>query len=155
MLHRRERPHPRPSATGERMRGREVWLVALALVSCTGGVPPTHVIDPASVRRVAPQTADNPGYHHGGVMHHPAAYTIFWLPAGRHFEPLGTPAGDTAYEQRLNGFLQDVGGSRYLALVTQYPDQAGPPNGSVAFGGTVVDAASAYPHAGTAADPLS
>jgi uncharacterized repeat protein (TIGR01451 family) len=137
------------------MRGRDVCLVALALVSCTGGVRPTHVVDPESVQRVVPQPADNPGYHRGSVMHHTVAYTIFWLPAGRHFEPLETPAGDAAYEQRLNRFLQDVGGSRYFALVTQYPDQAGPPNGSVALGGTVVDAASAYPHPGTAADPLS
>jgi uncharacterized repeat protein (TIGR01451 family) len=137
------------------MRGRGVCVVALALVSCTGWAPPAHVADPATVQRVVPQPADNPGFHRGAVMHHPVAYTIFWLPAGRHFEALGTPAADAAYEQRLDRFLQDVGGSRYFALVTQYPDQAGPPNGSLALGGTVVDAASAYPHAGTAADPLT
>jgi uncharacterized repeat protein (TIGR01451 family) len=136
------------------MRGRGVFVVALTLLSCAT-VPPAHGVDPVTVQRVAPQPADNPGYHRGAVMHHPVAYTIFWLPAGHHFEPIGTPAGDTAYEQRLNRFLQDVGGSRYYALVTQYPDQAGPPTGSLALGGSVVDAATAYPHAGTAGDPLS
>jgi len=137
------------------MRGRGVWLVAVALVSCMGRVPPTHVVDPVAVHRVPPQPADDPGYHHGRVMHHAVAYTIFWLPAGRHFEPLGAPTGDAAYEQRLDRFLQDVGGSRYFALLTQYPDQAGQAGGTVALGGSVVDAASVYPHAGTAADPLS
>lgn len=137
------------------MRGRSMCLVALALMSCTGIVPPAHGGDPVAVQRVAPRPADDPGYHHGAVMHHPVAYTIFWLPTGRHFEQVGTPAADSAYERRLDRFLQEVGGSRYYALVTQYPDGTGPPGGSVALGGTVIDAATAYPHAGTAADPLS
>jgi uncharacterized repeat protein (TIGR01451 family) len=134
------------------MRRRGVYLVALALVSC--GRPATHPVDPVPVQRVVPQPADNPGYHHGSVAHHAVAYTVFWLPAGHHFEPPATRTSDAAYEQRLNGFLRDVGGSRYYALVTQYPDQDGPPSNSVALGGTDVDTAP-YPHAGTAADPLS
>jgi uncharacterized repeat protein (TIGR01451 family) len=131
-----------------------VYLVALALMSCTGTGPAPPRVDPPPVRRVVPQPAENPGYRHGRVVHHAVAYTIFWLPAKRHFEPLGTPAADAAYERRVNGFLQDVGGSRYYALVTQYPDQNGPPSASVTLAGSAVDTA-AYPHAGTPADPLS
>lgn len=137
------------------MRGRGVCLAALLLTACTNGVPTPYPVDPAPVRRVVPQPADNPTYHRGPVVHDTVAYTLFWLPAGHHFEPAGTPSADAAYERRLNRFLQDVGGSRYYALVTQYPDQHGPPGGSVALGGTYVDAATAYPHAGTAADPLT
>jgi uncharacterized repeat protein (TIGR01451 family) len=137
------------------MRGWGGCAVALALVSCTGGSPTVQRVDPVPVQRVVPRPADDPGYHHGRVIHHAVAYTIFWLPAGHHFEPLATPASDAAYEQRLNRFLQDVGGSRYYALVTQYPDQDGPPSNSVTLGGTDVDTATAYPHAGTSADPLS
>ncbi|HYW25554.1 MAG TPA: hypothetical protein VE953_15400 [Terriglobales bacterium] len=137
------------------MRRYGVCAVALALVSCVGRHPAPDRVDPAPVQRVAPQPAENPGYHHGRVVHHAVAYTIFWLPAGRHFEPAGTAASDAAYEQRLNGFLRDVGGSDYYALLTQYPDHQGPPGNSVALGGTEVDRATAYPHAGTPADPLS
>lgn len=144
----------RGRARRETTMRRCVYLVALALVSCTRTGPAPPAVDPPPVQRVVPQPAENPGYHHGRVVHHAVAYTIFWLPGGRHFEPLGTPAGDAAYERRVNGFLRDVGGSRYYALVTQYPDQEGPPSSSLTLGGTTVDAA-AYPHAGTPADPLS
>ncbi|TMC07282.1 MAG: hypothetical protein E6J41_16495, partial [Chloroflexi bacterium] len=86
------------------MRGRSLLLVALALASC-GRVPVPHHVDPAAVQRVATQPAANPGYHHGPVMHDPVVHTVFWLPAGHHFEPVGTGAGDAAYEQRVNRFL--------------------------------------------------
>jgi uncharacterized repeat protein (TIGR01451 family) len=130
-------------------------VVALTLVSCTGGVRVPQREDHVTVQRVVPRPAGNPAYQHGRIVHHAVAYTIFWLPARHHFEPVGTAAADAAYERRLNRFFQDVGGSRYYALVTQYPDQDGPPSGTVALGGTLVDTATPYPHAGTAADPLS
>lgn len=135
------------------MRGRSLLLVALALASC-GRVPVPQHVDPAAVQRVAPQPAANPGYHHGPVMHDPVVYTVFWLPAGHHFEPVGTADGDAAYERRVNRFVRDVGGSPYYALVSQYPDQEGPPGASLALGGTDLDT-TAYPNAGTTADPLS
>jgi hypothetical protein len=74
------------------------------------------------------------------------------LPSGIHFEPSGS---DQRYQTLINRFFNDVGGSSIYQILTQYPDSmSGPPANSVGFGGSVVDT-NAYPHAGTASDPLT
>lgn len=96
----------------------------------------------------------------GPVMQSPTVFLIFWQPPGTHFDPSGT-AGDTTYENVIKRFFTDVPGSTYLNILSQYPGFCGPPTltttqscfGTGTLGGTFVDTR-AYPHAGTAADPL-
>jgi hypothetical protein len=86
-------------------------------------------------------------------MVNPVIYNIFWLPANQHFETAATAASDTAYENLMNRFAGDIGGNPYYNMLTQYPGSNGTPANAVTFGGSRVDT-TAYPHAGTAADPL-
>ena len=89
-------------------------------------------------------------FHGGPVMTSFAAYLIFWLPPGVHFS---SPVSDANYEQLMMRYFQDVGGSPFYDIVTQYPGSNGTPANAVTRGGSVVDT-SPYPHAGTTADPL-
>lgn len=89
-------------------------------------------------------------YHEGPVMHSFTAYLIFWSPPGTSMEP-----GNSArFESLVQQYLDDVGGSRFFGLLTQYWDQQGPIRNSSTVGGVYVDQ-QPYPHAGTRADPLS
>ena len=75
----------------------------------------------------------------GPVMHIPTAYAIFWLPPDYHFES-GFFGSDSNYESLIKRFLQDIGGSSYLSIVTEYPDNtAGSPPGILSFGGSYLD----------------
>jgi hypothetical protein len=99
-------------------------------------------------------------YHTGSVMPTTTTYAIYWLPAGAHFET-GEPGGsDARYQSLVNRFLQDVGGTSYYNVLTQYSKDAkgrtvanGPIQNSSTFGGAVVDT-NPYPHAGTTSNPL-
>lgn len=90
-------------------------------------------------------------FHSGDVMHAMTAYLLFWLPAGQSFEPTGS---DARFESLMAQYLNDVGGSALYGLLTQYWDYRGSVLNSVTLGGTYVDT-TAYPHAGTRADPIS
>lgn len=90
----------------------------------------------------------------GPVMHTPTVYLVFWLPAGQHFEPAATAATDTAYENLMIRFFQDIGNTNFFNVVTQYPDGSGAPHNAVTFGGSTVDT-TAYPKAGDNANPLA
>jgi uncharacterized repeat protein (TIGR01451 family) len=102
--------------------------------------------------------APNPGSdmtsHGGNVMLTPVIYNVYWLPAGQHYESAATAASDTNYENLLNRWAGDVGGNDFYNIVTQYVGANGRPNNSVSLGGSYTDT-TAYPHAGTQADPLS
>jgi hypothetical protein len=89
-------------------------------------------------------------YHDGPVMHQLTAYLIFWLPAGRTFEPGGS---DARFESLLQRYFTDVGSTPFYDLLTQYWDRQGPVEDSVTLGGTYVDT-TPYPVAATEADPL-
>jgi len=89
-------------------------------------------------------------FHGGPVMTSFTAYLIFWLPPGIHFS---SPISDANYEQVIEQYFQDVGGSPFYNIVTQYPGANGTPANAVTLGGSVVDT-TPYPHAGTTADPL-
>lgn len=89
-------------------------------------------------------------YHNGQVMHSLTAYLIFWLPTGNTFEPGGS---DKRYESLIAQYFNDVGGSSFYEILTQYWDHQGPVSDSVSLGGTYVDT-TPYPHAGTQSDPL-
>ncbi len=107
---------------------------------------PTHQIYEQH-RQILPQgPSDNLSYNGGPVIYTLAAYTIFW-------NPHGTISAD--YQNLLNRYFSDVGGSSVYNILTQYYDNPGANHiqNTSTFAGTWVDTA-AYPRAGTAANPL-
>ena len=88
----------------------------------------------------------------GQVMTSTTIYYVFWLPTGLHYE--ADAAGDTNYENLLTRWANDLGSSQFLNLISQYSGTNGTVGTSVTFGGSWTDA-TAYPHAGTTADPLT
>ena len=99
-----------------------------------------------------PNAAQDLAQGAGPIMPNLTIYLDFWLPTGQHYE--STAAGDTNYESLLTRWVQDVGSTQYHNLLTQYGDGSNTISNTVTFGGSWVDTATAYPHAGTTADPL-
>ena len=140
-------------------------VVAVPLSPVTG-TPGHAMAEPAAQSGVAALAPINASYSHtpapnsgndlpagsGPVMTSTTLYYVFWLPTGQHYE--SNAAGDTNYENLLIRWANDVGGSQYLNLITQYTGTNGTAGNSVTFGGSWTDTA-AYPHAGTTADPLT
>jgi hypothetical protein len=98
-------------------------------------------------------------FHGGPIMPTSTTYAIFWLPAGVHYEPpSGSAATDAAndanYMNLITRYFQDVGGSDIYNTTTQYPGSNGAIANNSTFGGSVVRT-TAYPSAGTTADPLT
>ena len=91
----------------------------------------------------------NPG--NGEIMPTTNTYLIFWLPSGFHY---GDSNGDAAYEAAMQKFFQDVGGSQILNTTTQYSGNNGTPADTSNYVTSVVDT-TAFPHAGTVADPVT
>jgi hypothetical protein len=96
-------------------------------------------------------------YHGGAVMHGATVYTIFWIPTGRHFE---SSYKDAAFESGVQQFFQDIAGSPYADIATQYSHDAqgnlvknGPILNQITVGGSWIDT-TPYPHSGTENDPL-
>jgi hypothetical protein len=146
-------------------------LVAIVLILIIAWIPGRSVVTHAAtpLRTVTlslsaaqgsrPAAAAPPylTYHGGEVMPTSTTYAIFWLPAGRHFQPDGN---DAQFEAGVEHFFQDIGGTHYYNLLTQYskdaqgnPVKNGPILNQSALGGSWVDT-TPYPHAGTAQDPL-
>jgi hypothetical protein len=75
-------------------------------------------------------------YHGGPVMRAMSAYLIFWLPGGYTFDPGGS---DSFYESLIQRFFQDLQGTGYYRLLTQYWDYQGSIKDQVALGGAYVD----------------
>jgi uncharacterized repeat protein (TIGR01451 family) len=102
----------------------------------------------------APNSSNDLSPGSGPVMTSLTLYFDFWLPSGQQYE--STSAGDTNYENLLIGWAQNlsVASSQYHNLLTQYSGTNGTIGNNVAFGGSWVDTATPYPHAGTTADPL-
>jgi len=85
----------------------------------------------------------------GPIMQDPTNYLIVWQPPGTSF-----PAG---YMAAIQQFFQDVSGTPYLQIETQYCDTSGNcPKGTSHYGGTWTDT-NAYPAPddGTTAHPLT
>ena len=87
----------------------------------------------------------------GSVMTSVAAYLVFWLPSGVQFEP--GAGGDLNYQRLLERYFQDVGGSSFYDILTQYYGSNGTPMNAVSIGGMIVDT-TRYPRDGTTSDPL-
>jgi hypothetical protein len=90
-------------------------------------------------------------YQTGPVMHQYSAYLIFWLPPGYVYEPGGN---DQRFARLMMRYFQDVGGSSFLKVTTQYGDATGAPSGGASLGGIAVDRVDPYPRKGTTWDPL-
>ena len=74
-------------------------------------------------------------YHTGDVVNRLTAYLVFWLPSGYTFEPNGS---SSRYEQLMEQYFQDVGGTSFYNILTQYYDALGGPiQNSVTLGGVV------------------
>jgi hypothetical protein len=98
------------------------------------------------------QSAHCPGvyFHDGSVLHTLNLYLIFWTPPGSRLDPdISNARAEALYEQ----FVNDLGGSRFYGLLTQYWDYTGPVRNVVHLGGTYTDTRP-YPHAGTQSSPL-
>ena len=126
-------------------------------LNCTTVKQP-KAITPATSGAQSP--APNPGSdmtNHGGqIMPTAVAYNVFWLPGSTHFESPGSSATDSSYEALLNRFFTDVGSSDYNLVASQYPGTNGSPTNApqLRLAGSYTDT-TAYPHAGSSADPLT
>jgi uncharacterized repeat protein (TIGR01451 family) len=101
----------------------------------------------------APNPSNDLPPGNGDVMTSTTIYLDFWLPTGQTYE--STAAGNTNYENLIAQWAQDLGGSQFHNLLTQYYGNNGTITNNVTFGGSWVDTGTAYPHAGTTGDPLT
>jgi hypothetical protein len=86
-------------------------------------------------------------YHGGPVQHMQKIFTIFWDPASSF------PGG---YQSAINQFVQDLSGTPYYAIASQYGDGSGNISTVVAYGGTWLDTVNALPESAlTRADLLA
>ncbi|HEY8768867.1 MAG TPA: hypothetical protein VIP09_16685 [Dehalococcoidia bacterium] len=93
----------------------------------------------------APSSTTNMSYHGGPTQQAVAAYTIFWSPHGTI---------SSSYRTLINRYFQDIGGSSFYNIVSQYPGLTDTQNVST-LGGTWIDT-NPYPAGvGTAVNPLS
>jgi hypothetical protein len=93
-------------------------------------------------------------YHGGPVMRDVTNYLIFWNPTT---PPTGYTGAmfDGNYRSIINRYFNDIGGTPYLNIISQYGDSSGlPVPNTTSLGGDWVDTTT-YPHAGTNADPLN
>jgi uncharacterized repeat protein (TIGR01451 family) len=109
--------------------------------------PPSNGVTPFVVDNLV-----NPG--NGEIMPTTHTHLIFWLPAGFHYSGGTTAATDLDYENQITAYFNDVGGSQILNTTTQYPGNNGTPADTSNLASSTVDT-TAYPHAGTAADPVT
>ncbi len=75
-------------------------------------------------------------YHGGAVMRTVTAYLIFWQPWAYSFEPGGS---DAHFESLMKRFIQDLQGTSYYGLLTQYWDYQGSVQNQISLGGVYVD----------------
>jgi uncharacterized repeat protein (TIGR01451 family) len=126
--------------------------VAAPTGSSTRAPSPTAPINAGYTHTPGPDPSQDLPAGNGPVMATTTIYYDFWLPTGQHYE--ANAAGDTNYENLLIQWAQDLGSSQFHNLVTQYNGTNGTISDTVAYGGSWVDTGTAYPHAGTTADPL-
>ena len=97
-------------------------------------------------------TATNLVYGTGPVMRNPTNYLIFWQPPGRAAFPAG-------YQTAIEKFFQNVGGTPFYNIVTQYGDSSGTPvpNATSLGAPSFTDTTTAPPSGndGTVAHPLT
>lgn len=80
----------------------------------------------------------NMTYHSGPVQHTQVVFTIFWNPSGTPFP--------SDFQTTINQFVQDLSGTTYYAIASQYSDSTGNINTVLTYGGTWLDATNAIPN---------
>jgi hypothetical protein len=93
----------------------------------------------------APSSTTNMTYHGGPTQQTVAAYTIFWSPNGTI---------SSSYRTLINRYFQDIGGSSFYNVVSQYPGLTDTQNVST-LGGTWIDTGPYPAGEGSAFNPLS
>jgi hypothetical protein len=93
--------------------------------------------DPASPAVRGGTALGNMTYHGGNVQHTQKIFTIFWNPTG--------PAFPSGYQTTINQFVQDLSGSPYYAIASQYGDGTGTISTVLSYGGTWLDTTNAFP----------
>ncbi len=79
-------------------------------------------------------------FHQGTVIHRLTAYLLFWLPNGYVFEPNGN---SSRFEHLMEQYFQDVGGTPFYNILSQYYDnQGGSVRNVVTLGGSLCGYAS-------------
>ena len=76
-------------------------------------------------------------YHGGPVQHTQKIFTIFWAPP-----PYSFPSG---FQSTNNQFVQDLNGSSYYGIASQYNDSVGFISTTALFGGTWFDITNPFP----------
>jgi len=107
-------------------------FVAVAAQEPRAGLVLPH--DPHAPR--AGRAVGNMTWHGGPVQHDQKIFTIFWSPAAAF------PAG---YQSTINQFVQDLGGTPFYGITSQYSDAAGNISPTVLFGGTWLDTSTPFP----------
>jgi uncharacterized repeat protein (TIGR01451 family) len=138
----------RRAATGSVGMGPAHWFGPDRSFGTFGKVPAR----PATAPLGPVDNLTNPGNNE--IMPTTNTYVVFWLPAGYHYSGGTTPASDTAYENTILKYFQDVGGSQILNTTTQYSGTNGTPADTSSFQTSIVDT-TAFPHAGTSSDPVT
>lgn len=90
-------------------------------------------------------------FHQGDVMRALAIYVIYWVPAGAQLDQRD---GDARYRALVSQFLDDLGGSAFYGLLTQYWDINGPVRNAVRLAGDYTDTRP-YPTAASRSSPLN
>lgn len=145
------RPSPAsPTSSPQSRYHRPGVYMAYPRPGSTGTVSPRITTDTPYTHTPPPGSEGDLTYHGGPVMHGVTVSLVFWLPPGDHFTSDGT---DAAYESLQQRWVQDVGGTPYFNVLTQYTDSTGHVPDAVSFGGSWIDT-QAYPRAGTQSDPL-
>jgi hypothetical protein len=104
----------------------------------------------AAAQRAATGRAPSPTtpmtYHGGSIMQTVTAYAIYWTP---------NSTISAAYQNLMNRFLTDVGGTSYYNILTQYTQTGGAATQNVlTFGGAFVDNVTSYGGKGTVNNPF-
>jgi hypothetical protein len=110
--------------------------------------PPSEGVEGCSITDQGP-TNGNLAYGGGPVMITTTAYAIFWTP---------NSTMTASYRTLLNRYFQDIGGTAFNNINTQYYMNPGPVyiTNTTVFGGSWLDTTNVYPGGrGTPADPLT
>jgi hypothetical protein len=94
--------------------------------------------DPANRAVQGEAAVGNMTYHGGPVQHAQKVFTIFWNPTATPF-PVG-------YQTTINQFVQDLNGSPYYAIASQYGDSTSNISTAMSFGGTWLDTTNGIAH---------
>jgi hypothetical protein len=121
------------SATGEPQQSP----IRFGIASVESGIAPLEN-DATSRAAQASSPVGNMTYHGGPVQHAQKVFTIFWNPTVSPF-----PAG---YQTTINQFVQDLNGTPYYAIASQYGDGVGNISTALTYGGTWLDLTNIIPN---------